>query len=114
MILGGAAEYLLHLHELKLDKERRRAAVEFASQLRARADRELNSVIYLMSGLSSYLTVRHRSLDPNELETMLATLFVNSRHVRNFGIAVGYRLTYVYPRAGNQKAVGLDYRNQPD
>jgi diguanylate cyclase (GGDEF)-like protein len=113
-VLGGAVEYLLQFHEVKLDRERRLAAVEFANQLRARADRELNSVIYLMSGLSSYLTVRHRSLDPGELENMLASLFATSRHVRNFGVAVGYRLTYVYPRNGNEKAVGLDYRSQPD
>lgn len=114
MILGGAAEYLLHLHEAKLNQERKLAAVEFASQLRARADRELNSVIYLMSGLSSYLTVHHHALNPNELGNMLAALYASGRHVRNFGIAVGYQLTYVYPKTGNEKAIGLDYRNQPD
>jgi diguanylate cyclase (GGDEF)-like protein len=113
-LLGGGIEYMLHLHELKAEKEKRLQAVEFAGQLRSHIDRELNAVIYLAGGLSSYLTVRHDSLDPQELENMLATLYANSRHIRNFGIAIGYRLAYVYPHEKNKEAIGLDYRRLPE
>jgi len=113
LLLGTGIEYMLHLHKLKAEKERLLQATEFAGRLRSQIDRELNAVIYLTSGLSSYLTVRHNSLDPRELENMLATLFASSRHIRNFGIAVGYRLTYVYPAESNKEAIGLDYRNLP-
>ena len=114
LLLGGGIEYMLHLHKLKAEKERNLHATEFASQLRSHVDRELNAVIHLTSGLSSYLTVRHNSLDPKELENILATLYANSRHIRNFGIAIGYRLTYVYPIDSNKAAIGLDYRALPD
>lgn len=114
LVLGAAVEHMLYLHGLKMEQETRLEAVEFASRLRARVDRELNAVIHLTSGLSSYLIVRHKTLDPWELENMLATLYAGNRHVRNFGVAVGYRLTYVYPRAGNEQAIGLDFRDLPD
>lgn len=113
MALGAGIEYMLYLHEIKADKENHLQAVEFASRLRAHIDRELNAVIYLTGGLGSYLIVRHNSLDPRELENMLATIYASSRHIRNFGIAIGYRLTYVYPHAKNKAAIGLDYRTLP-
>jgi len=113
VLLGAGIEYMLYLHALQADNDRRLRAVEFAGQLRSQIDRELNAVIYLTSGLDSYLIVRHNSLDPHELQSMLATIYASSRHIRNFGIAIGYTLTYVYPTDSNKEAIGLDYRKLP-
>ena len=30
--------------------------------------------------------------------------------IRNISVAVGYRIAYMYPAAGNEQATGLDYR----
>jgi diguanylate cyclase (GGDEF)-like protein len=84
------------------------------SSLRARLSRELNSVLYLTSGMSSYLAVRHKSLERSEVEAILGGLYREGRHVRNFAIAVGYRLSYVYPVKGNEKAIGLHYPDVPE
>lgn len=89
-------------------------ALGFASTLRAGLERELNADLYLSSGLASYLSVRHTSLDPAEIEAILAHLFRDSHHVRNMGIAIGHRLTYVYPQAGNERAIGLHYPDHPE
>lgn len=83
------------------------------ASLQARLSRELNSVLYLTSGMSSYLAVRHDSLEQAEVEAILARLHSGARHVRNFAVAVGYRLTYVYPYKGNEKAIGLYYPDVP-
>ncbi len=83
------------------------------SSLRTRLSRELNSVLYLTSGMSSYLAVRHGSLERKEVEAILGGLYRDARHVRNFAVAVGYRLTYVYPVKGNEKAIGLHYPDAP-
>jgi len=83
------------------------------SSMSARLSRELNSVLYLTSGMSSYLAVRHSSLERGEVEAILAGLYRDARHVRNFTVAVGYRLTYVYPVKGNEKAIGLNYPDVP-
>ncbi len=85
----------------------------FAGNLRAGIDRELNSILFISSGLSAYLTVRRDSLDEREVNAILKQLFDSNRHVRNFGVAVGHRLTYIYPRAGNEAAIGLNYPDQP-
>jgi len=85
-----------------------------ASAVRARLSREINKVLYLTSGLSSYLAVRHNNLQRTEVEAILAALYRDSPHIRNFGIAVGYRVTYVHPLKGNEKAIGLYYPDLKD
>lgn len=77
-----------------------------ASELRGRIERELNSLLYLNSGLSSYLVVRRDNIQEAEVSDILAVLHRSSRHVRNFGIAIGDQLIYVYPKAGNEAAIG--------
>lgn len=106
-----STEVLLHFHSRETESERRTAALTYASHLRARVDRELNTVLYLSSGLTSYLVVRHQQLDPREMRDILATLYGNSRHIRNFSIAIGHKVAYVYPLAGNEKVLGIDYQD---
>ena len=105
-----ATETLLYLRSTEMVAERKAATQAFAAELRARCDRELNSVLYLASGLTGYLVVRHNNLDPTEINRILAAVYEYARHVRNFTIAEGYRINYVYPRQGNESAIGVDYR----
>ena len=107
-------EMLLRYRDNELKSRAHLETVSFASTLRARMERELNSLLYLNSGLGSYLEVRHKTLQPKELNEILAVMYRGSHHIRNFAIAVGYRLTYVYPLRGNEKAVGLYYPDRPD
>lgn len=94
--------------------ERRNALWAQTSIIRAQLESELNSILYLSSGLGSYLLVRNDNIQRKEMNDILATLFKSSRHIRNFGIAIGYRLTYIYPLAGNEQAMGLYYPGQID
>lgn len=87
--------------------------VSHAATLRARLEGELNALLYLNSGVASYLVVRNDQLDAKELTDILAVLHRSSHHVRNFGVAIGFRLTYVYPLVGNEKVIGLNYQTQP-
>ncbi len=115
VLLAGIllVEMLHHLHQRHLLKTRQVDTMAFAVDLRSRAELELGSLLNMTSGLSSYLTVRHASLDASEMDNILRTTFFTAKHVRNLGVAVGYRLTYVYPVEGNEAAIGLDYRQQP-
>ena len=108
-----STEVLLHYQSKETDSERRTSTLAYASHLRARVDRELNAVLYLSSGLSSYLVVRHQQLDATEIRDILASLHSNGRHIRNFSIAIGYKVAYVYPIAGNEKVIGIDYQKLP-
>lgn len=113
LVLASLVEAGLHVYSRSVERQRQFDALAFAGELRARADRELNAVLYLSSGLRGYLKVRHDTLDEDEVMRILAAMYEHSRHIRNFGIAIGTRLSYVYPVEGNQQAVGLDYRDLP-
>ncbi len=102
-----------HFYARAAREDARAAATALASELRARCDDELNSVVYLSSGLNAYFIVKDGHLDDAEIGQMLSQLYASSRHVRNFGVAVGYVLRYVYPSKGNEAAIGLDYRSLP-
>ncbi len=85
---------------------------DHANNLKSQLNSELNALIYLSSGISSYLSAYHDELDPKKVEIMLATLHKEAKHIRNFGIAIGYQMRFIYPLAGNEVALDLDYRNQ--
>ena len=108
-----SSEVLSQFREADEESQRRAATLAFASELRARADRELNSVLYLASGLVGYLVVRHEHLDQRETLRILQEVHNFGRHIRNFSIAVGYRMSYIYPLVGNEQALGRDYRDIP-
>jgi diguanylate cyclase (GGDEF)-like protein len=104
---------VVNLQSRDIEARRQVDLLMAGSTLRARLSRELNSVLYLTSGMSSYLAVRHASLERGEVEAILGGMHRNARHVRNFAIAVGFRVTYIYPFSGNEKAVGLHYPDVP-
>ncbi len=109
-----AGTLVINLQSREIEARHKIDLLVQGSSIRARLSRELNRVLYLTSGLSSYLTVRHSDLQREEVEAILAALFRDSRHVRNFAIAVGHRITYIYPVKGNEKALGLYYPDVPD
>ena len=104
-------EALLHFRAAETASARETTTLAFASELRARSDRELNSVLFLASGIVGYLIVRHDQIDPEEIKQILAAVYGYGKHIRNFSIAVGYRPSYVYPLAGNEQILGRDYRD---
>lgn len=108
----GLVEILLGMHGRNLEKSDHQDALIFATDLRDHTEKQLNRVLHQTSGLSSYFSVRRDDLEREEVENILRIAHQTSRHVRNFGVAVGYQLTYIYPIKGNEAAVNLDYRTQ--
>ena len=109
LLVGLVGELGLRVHLQAQSEENRMNTVYQAAVVRAKIERELNSVLYLSSGLGSYLIARNNNIPRREIDAILAKLYQSSRHVRNFGVAVGYQLTYVYPILGNERAIGLYY-----
>lgn len=89
-------------------------ATLFGSHLRARLERELNALIYLSTGLTSYLRVNHRNLNPQEIRAILKDIHSQTPMIRNLGVAVGTRLVFIEPVQGNENAIGLDYKTLPE
>lgn len=112
LLVMGMIEGVILAYKGSLEAEQRLQAVAFGTDVRSRAERELTSVLNLTSGLASYFSVavRRDSLEREEVLDILSVAYETSPMVRNFGVAEGYKLSYVYPTEGNEEAIGLDYR----
>jgi diguanylate cyclase (GGDEF)-like protein len=113
LLVAAIGELVLHNRTEDRQEEFFRDSVAFSAKLRAQVESELNALLYLSSGLGSYLVVRHNALQTKEVNDILAVLHRSSGHIRNFGVAVGYTIRYVYPHAGNEGALGLHYPDHP-
>lgn len=98
----------------KIEAQNAVKLADHANNLKSQFNHELNALIYLSSGMASFLNAYHDELDPKKVEIMLATLYKDAKHIRNFGIAIGYQMRFIYPLAGNEKALSMDYRKLPD
>lgn len=106
-------EVLISAEAAKADAKLKVAASHYAATLKSKVDRELNTILFISNGLSSYLTIYHRDLDHQRVQNVLADLYARTKNVRNLAVAVGYTITYMYPISSNEKAIGVDYRNLP-
>ena len=107
------AETMHFLEQQSLRAQAQAEVLQRAVAIRARIEGALNGVLYLDSGLVSYLVARRGAFSGPEINTMLSILHNQNPYIRNIGIAMDYRLTHVYPLAGNEKAIGLDFRSIP-
>ena len=109
--VGFLTETLGAYRSAEIAHERAARSLAFASELRARSDRELNAALYLASGVVGYLVVRHKQIDRREIDQILAAVYTRAQHIRNFAIAVGTKISYIYPLAGNEAVIDKDYRD---
>ncbi len=84
------------------------------SEARATLETELNTVLQLTLGMTSYIQSQGGELQPERLNAWLRNLTQYSRHVRNIGIAPGNRISFVHPLEGNEAALGLYYPDVKD
>jgi len=104
------AEYIVELEVRERATLQRVAMFSYISELRAHVSQKLNSAFLQAAGLESYLVVRHKDLKRAEVNAILEELSRSVPAIRNISVAVGYRIAYMYPAAGNEQATGLDYR----
>lgn len=92
-----------------LRNEITQVAIGTASRLEA----ELNANVFLANGLVPFVTAVQGPQD-SEFEAALKSIHQFGRHIRNVGAAPGNRIRYVYPKKGNEAALGLYYPDVPD
>jgi diguanylate cyclase len=113
-LLAFAFWYFLFEYQRQKDEsEAYLEAASYGNVLRSEMDRELNSLLFISNGLSSFIKVYRNQLETRKVQAILADLWAQARHVRNLAVAVDYKLTYVYPEKSNEKIVGIDYRDVP-
>jgi signal transduction histidine kinase/ActR/RegA family two-component response regulator len=113
LAIGTATEFYTREQLLRKQSENRQEAVQTVGAVRSLLESELNSTVYLTNGLESYIIAKGGTTSPSEIEAMLGLMFRRGRNFRNIGVAPGNRITHVFPRAGNEHAIGLYYPDQP-
>ena len=108
-----STETILHFRAAEATSQKAGAALAFASELRARTDRELNSALYLSSGIVGYLSARNDPTDRDELKRVLAAVYSDGPHIRNLTLAIGLTIAEVHPLAGNEAVIGRNYQDLP-
>jgi two-component system sensor histidine kinase VicK len=113
LLLGLGVELLLQQYALRQQQADQQRLNANAGEVRAVLLAELNATLHLATGLASYIPAKHGRIDPQELEPWLQGLFHQGQHIRNIGLAPDNRISFVYPLAGNEAALGLYYPDQP-
>jgi diguanylate cyclase (GGDEF)-like protein/PAS domain S-box-containing protein len=113
LAFGLAGEYGFRLQLARLKHDQRSNVISSVGEFRAALEGELNESLYLTSGLLAYIET-HPTPQPERVQSMLQSLYVEGRHIRDFGLAPGNRITYLYPVKGNEQALGLYYPDLPD
>ncbi len=123
-LLLGIASQLLFSFMVRLIDEKHYAnqRMDVASQLgdlRLRLEQQLNSTFYVTRGLAVLIGSDPVSSESqlekyrDKIELWAGETSVSLPYLRNIGLSEGYVLRYVYPLEGNEKVIGLDYRNLP-
>lgn len=93
-------------------EQERVAVLTQLSALRARLEGVVNANLLLVHGLTAVISA-HPSIDQTEF-ARIAHGLVDERHaLRNIAGAPDLLVSLMYPLAGNEAAIGLDYRTHP-
>ena len=113
VLIAGVLE-LFRVQEQRRQQEiLQRNTLSQAGELRGILQTELNSTLYLATGLVSYIQANNGIIFEEDLSLWLESLIQQGRYIRNIGLAPGNRLSYIYPRKGNEAAIGLYYPDNP-
>jgi signal transduction histidine kinase len=114
LLLGLAASY--RLGDLRSRDQLNDARVSVGTTLdRARADlsRELFTALTMPQALFGLISL-HGSVEQDEFDGLAATLVERSPLIRDLALAPDNVVRFVYPLAGNERALGLDYLGTPN
>lgn len=84
-----------------------------SSDVRSALETRLLDGIYLTRALVFFLDSQQGMPNPQAIEHWLASMLAGATDIRNIGIAPDNRIALIYPLAGNEAALGLDYRQTP-
>ncbi|WP_455383007.1 histidine kinase dimerization/phosphoacceptor domain -containing protein [Salinispira pacifica] len=93
-------------------RERESVGVRLDS-LQSALSAELQSSVYLARGMVSIIELQG-TIRAADLDRVASQLVAHGPAVRDIGVARGTVVQYVYPLAGNERAIGLDYRSIPE
>ena len=116
-VLAACLVWLLLQSFVWLEQDRRHQAERAvlqgeAATVRARLESELNATLSLSLGLSSFVLAKP-DFSQDELAQVAASLIRLQPAIRSVAMAPDNVIRFIYPRMGNEKALGLRYLDTP-
>jgi diguanylate cyclase (GGDEF)-like protein len=108
-VILAAGLYADHQNGVVFEQGLRSQVLDRMSLIRASLEGRINSNLQLIRGLVSVIS-SHPEMGEAQLAGLTATLLENSSEIRNVAIAPNLVVSSVFPLAGNERAIGLDYR----
>lgn len=102
-------EYLHQSYSRDTAAERTHYLSQQLALVRSRIEATLTAEVFLANGLASYVYVTPDST-PKDWQPIAENIIRNAPHIRNIALAPDNVVQFVYPLAGNEQALGLDYQ----
>jgi diguanylate cyclase (GGDEF)-like protein len=113
LLVLGVAESIAELLQRNQVERQRIAVLNHTATLRARLEGEINSSLHLTRGLIANVAIKPE-VKTEEFDALASEIIAVGRNIRNIGLARNNVITHIYPLAGNEAALGLDYASQLD
>jgi two-component system, OmpR family, sensor histidine kinase VicK len=113
LILIALAEFIVGIQKSTQEANQRKALNSSLINLSSQLQQEMNAAVYFSMGLKAYIETNQGNFSESQIAPWLTNLQVRGQHIRNIGIAPGNRISYIYPLAGNEAALGLYYPDMP-
>lgn len=81
-------------------------------QIRDRLDRQLQSTLSVPETVSAFIAAQG-GMSPEIFATVVGRLLEHQRNIRNLALAPDNVISDIYPRLGNERALGLRYMDNP-
>lgn len=105
--------HIARLVEENLVARQKQSVLSTLSEVKARLEGRLLETVALGEGLKFYVS-DHTDIDEKTFDALGRNLLTVDNNLRSVGLAPNNVLSLVYPLAGNEKAVGVDYRRVPN
>lgn len=113
MLLVFLSEFITGVQLSSVQANQRKALNASLMNLSAQFQREVDAAIYFSIGMKAYIETNQGDIHEADIAPWLTNLQLRGKHIRNIGLAPGNRITYIYPLAGNEAAMGFYYPGNP-
>ncbi len=112
LIMVSTEAWLEHQLLQRSKDQARYTALQSAYAVQAKLQASLDASLSLIQGFAAHLSI-HPDIEKDEFDAYASQLIDSDSALINFAAAPDLVVKFVYPQAGNEKAVGLDYLSHP-
>ncbi|QSX40675.1 diguanylate cyclase domain-containing protein [Shewanella cyperi] len=109
----STVEYLQQSYLRDAEAERSRGLSQQLALIRANIEAEVNAEVFLADSLATLISFSPESTF-EQWEQVAMQLTRKAEHIRNIGVAPNDVMAFVYPLQGNERVIGLDFRDYPN